>query len=358
MLLLILKWIGLVLATLMILVIVFVVIVRMATYFANRITTENGVDEGIYVTLGGQEQYLRIWGEDSRNPVIIWLHGGPGGPDGFIYYVFTKYLVKDYTIVYWEQRGCGRTYYRNQKTDPSNQTVSFEQAVADLDALVDYACKRFDREKVVLVGHSYGTLPGSKYALENPQKVAAYIGIGQVVTMESEIYSYRDALAIAREKGRNTKAMEAAYEAYMADKSQMNMINLRRFVYPYHMAPKQGNQIWMGLASPYMGIDNVRWFLKPNAGVTEYINLNRQLFDYLRQVDVREYGLEYQVPVGFISGSCDWSTPVKYVEEYYNLVSAPKKHFYQLEGCGHCPQLDAPEEFCAQLKKMLVEYLN
>lgn len=354
----VLKWVGLVLATLVIVVIGFVTIARITTYFANRITSEHGIDESVYVPLGGQEQYLRIRGKDRGNPVIVWLHGGPGGPDGFLYHVFSKYLVADYTIVSWDQRGCGKTYYHNRKTDPINETVSFPQAMEDLDQLVDYVRERFEVGKVILVGHSYGTMPGSKYALENPLKVAAYIGIGQVVTMESEIYSYQDALAKARDLGRDTKAMEDAYKDFMAEKSLLNKVNLRRFVYPYHIPPKQANQIWLALLSPYLGVDNIRWFLKANTNVQEYIKLNQPLFDYLDETDVRDYGLEYQVPVGFISGSEDWSTPVKYVEDYYEMITAPKKSIYQLKDCGHSPQMDAPEEFCKVLKGMLEEYLN
>lgn len=349
----VLKWTIRVLFALIFLAIAIVIIARLATYFSNHITTESGVDEGIYVDLGGQEQYLLIRGDDCSNPVIIWLHGGPSSPDGFVSYTFTKNLVDDYTVVCWDQRGCGRTYFRNEKADPENQTVSFEQALIDLDDLVAYVCERFDTEKVVLVGHSYGTMLGSKYTLDNPDKVDAFISVGQVVSIESDIYSYQDALYQARENGDDTTAMEAAYLTYINDKTLVNMMNLRNFVAPYHKAPKAANTIWDGIVSPYMGIDDLRWFLKQLGDFEEYVELNQQLFDYILTADVREYGLEYQVPVGFISGSCDWTTPVKYAEDYYNLISAPKKDFAQLEGCGHSPQFDAPEEFCIVLKDML-----
>uniref|UniRef100_UPI004056E081 alpha/beta fold hydrolase n=1 Tax=Acetatifactor sp. TaxID=1872090 RepID=UPI004056E081 len=352
-LLMVLKWIIRILLVVILLVIAFILIARTATYFSNHITTEQGVDEGIYVELGGQEQYLLIRGEDCNNPVIIWLHGGPSSPDGFVNYVFTKYLVNDYTVICWDQRGCGRTYFRNADSAPENQTFSFEQALLDLDDLITYACERFDIEKVILVGHSYGTMLGSKYTLEHPDKVDAFIGVGQVVSIESDIYSYQDALSQAQRNGDDTAAMEAAYQTYIADKSLLNMMSLRNYVMPYHTAPKAANTIWDGVVSPYMGFDDLRWFLKQLGDFEAYTELNRQLFDHILTADVRDYGLQYHVPVGFISGSCDWTTPVKYAEDYYNLVSAPAKDFYQLEGCGHSPQYDAPEEFCTALKEML-----
>ena len=85
---------------------------RSVTLLQNRISSPNGVDEGIYVPLGGQEQYLLIRGENADNPVMIWLHGGPASPEGFANYAFQKHLVDDYTIINWDQRGCGRTYFR------------------------------------------------------------------------------------------------------------------------------------------------------------------------------------------------------------------------------------------------------
>lgn len=155
---------------------------RVWTYQENHITGSNGIDEETYVTLGGQKQYLLIRGQDVSNPVIIWLHGGPAGPDACMAYVFERRLTDTYTFVNWDRRGCGRTYYRNMNDDPDNATVSFEQTQKDLDELVDYLCRRFGRDKVIIVGHSYGTAVGSRYALTHPEKVAAYVGVGQLVS--------------------------------------------------------------------------------------------------------------------------------------------------------------------------------
>lgn len=338
--------------------IVIIVGARAVTFFSNHITTENGVDEGIYVTLGGQEQYLLIRGEDVENPVIIWLHGGPAGSDAFVNHVFQKYLVDEYTVINWDQRGCGRTYFHNVESDPDNETATFEQAQSDLDELVDYACERFDKDKVIIIGHSYGTMLGSKYVLDNPDKVLAYIGVGQFVDLESDTYSYQNALEIAKEKGDDTSEMEAAFQKYLEDETLVNLMNVRNYTSKYHVAEKSANTIWEGIASPYMGVDDLRWFMKQMGDLGEYFELNKHLYDSLLVTDVRDFGLEYQVPVGFISGSDDWTTPVKYSEDYCNLISAPEKKTAWIDGCGHSPQYDDPETFCRELKSMLDEYLK
>jgi pimeloyl-ACP methyl ester carboxylesterase len=354
----ILKWAGISVFALIVAAVLFVCIVRITTYFSNHIRTPNGVDEGIYVTLSGQEQYLLIRGEDTSNPVMVWLHGGPSSPDAFANYTFQKYLVDEYTVVNWDQRGCGRTYYRNKDADPTNETPSFEQAQADLDELVAYLTDRFHTDQVIIVGHSYGTMLGSKYVLNHPDRVAAYIGVGQVVTMESDIYSYENALEIARSVGDDTSELKEAYNILTEDMTLVNMMNLRRLVSKYHSAEKEANTLWLGVASPYMGFDDLRWFFKQLGDFQEYVKLNQQLFDYIMVADVLQYGMEYQVPVGFISGSDDWTTPVKYSEDYYNAVSAPIKGFAVIDGCGHSPHYDSPEEFCNELKEMLAVFLK
>ena len=348
-----------VLAVLIVVPVLVIIAVRTANYFSNRITTKNGIDEGIFVELGGQEQYLHIRGKDVNNPVIIWVHGGPASPDTPDNYIFDKYLVDNYTLVFWDQRGCGRTYFRNKNADPNNDTATFEQALADLDELVDYVSGRFHSSDIVVVGHSYGTLLGSKYAVGHPEKISAYIGVGQFGDSGSDVYSYEDALAKAKANGDDTVEMENAYRRYREEPSLDNMMALRRYTSPYHAAPREAKDIiWKGITSPHLGIDDVRWFLKQMGNLEEFIELNRQLFDYIKTADVRENGMTYEIPVGFISGECDWTTPVAYSKSYYNDIEAPLKNFLTIDGCGHIPQYDAPLEFCDALRGMLDEYLK
>lgn len=168
------KGIGFTILGIFLLISTGIVGLKNATYLDCCIHTRNGIDEQSYVMLGGQEQYLHIHGEDVHNPVIVWLHGGPAGPDGYFTYTFS----------------------------------------------------------------------------------------------------------------------------------------------------------------------------------------NSQLFQYIQTIDVRDYGLEYQIPAGFISGAKDWITPVKYTEDYVHAVTAPKKNFRLVEECGHQPQNDSPKEFSEILKKMLDDYVK
>lgn len=317
----------------------------------------DGIEEEGYIDLCGQKQYYLIRGENVNNPVIIWIHGGPASPDTMQTYEFTNVLKDSYTVVAWNQRGCGRTYYHNRDVDPYNETATFEQAQADLDALVDYVCDRFHQQKVILAGHSYGTMVGSKYAIDHPEKVAAYIGVGQMGAAGSDIYAYEDALSIATEKGDDTGAMIEAFERYQADASLENMIAMRSYVSPYHKPQKERNYILAALTSPYLGVYDVLWFGKQLGSFSDFVDLNRQLFDYISSEDVYAYGTEFQVPAGFISGSCDWITPVKYTEDYFNTITAPRKEMRLIDGWGHTVPMENPKEFADTLMQVLDEIM-
>lgn len=329
-------------------------IARVFTYHENHISTPNGVDEETYVTLGDQEQYLLIRGQNVDNPVVIWLHGGPAGPDAYSTYVFEQQLTDSYTFVNWDQRGCGRTYFRNANNDPNNVTATFEQAQADLDELADYLCTRFDKDKVIIIGHSYGTAVGSCYVLSHPEKVAAYVGVGQLVSAkEGEASSYENALQIAKNAGDDTSFMEQAYQEYLADRTTESLLNLRSQTDQYHVSEKaDNNSWWLTVKSPFFGFDDFRWVLK-GMNTDEFLALNKNLFDYSMDLDVREYGLQYQVPVGFISGSEDWTTPVECTEEYFGSITAPEKQMSLIDVCGHYPQYEDTEAFCSTLQDML-----
>ena len=323
-----------------------VIAIRNFNYLKHYPNLINGVDEEIYLPLNGQEQYVLMTGRNTSNPVILYLHGGPSSPDSTVTYGFADKLTDRYTFVCWDQRGCGRTYFRNHAKDPENASATFEQALADVDALVDYLRERFGQEKIIIMGHSYGTILGSEYVHAHPEKVAAYISVAQVVSLQkSDLYSYQDALAKAKAAGDDTSALEAAYKQYMAAPTLVNLMNVRSEVSKYHPAAVEEKSVWYALFSPYYGMDDFRWFLVQLGDMEDYFALNKSLFAYTQDFDAERNGTEYQVPVYFISGSDDWICPVDSVKEYCNSITAPSKDFALIEGCGHNVQYSLPQDF-------------
>jgi pimeloyl-ACP methyl ester carboxylesterase len=337
-------------------------IVAIAGRNANQIKRawvyRNGVNEQVYVQLDGSEGFINVFGTSESNPVIISLHGGPGAPSSFVDYDWQDYLTDDYTIVSWDETGCGRSYYHNADVNPHNAGLSFEQQLADLDALVDYCCDRFGQDQVIILGHSYGSMLGSTYVMAHPEKVSAYIGVGQCVNEADyygEVYSYEDALRIAQERGDDTSAMEAAYEDFMSDLSLEHLLTLREYTSQYHPQTDMSDTATAAAVfSPVLGVDDARWYIleiKATMGDPFYMELQAPLEEAMMNFNLYDIG-QYQVPVLFISGSCDWACPAELVENY---AAEHGLQYTAMEGCGHSPQGQHPDQFASIVEDFLNE---
>ncbi len=350
----ILKFIVIAIAAIILVCILAIVILRGFNYAHHKIMYKDGVNETTYIDINGQKQDVMMMGVDNSNPVVIYLHGGPAGPDTIITYCFSDYLTDEYTFIGWDQRGCGRTYYRNIDKDPSNETVSFDQALEDLDALVTYACDRFGQDKVIVMGHSYGTTLGSTYAKQHPEKVQAYIGIGQLVSLEdADIYSYHDAVAKAEQAGDDTTDMDNAFKEFSANPCIPTLLTLRGYTSKYHPVENESGQVTLAWFSPYTNMDDLKWFSKQLGDVDSFVELNKPLYDTLMTFNSYDDSLVYEVPVCFVSGADDWVCPTDKTAEYYEAITAPQKQMYVIDGCGHDAHQANPEEFGADVKEFL-----
>lgn len=326
---------------------VFFVAERNINYLSCFINPVKGIDEQTYVDIHGTQQFISIRGKDRTNPVILYLHGGPMTPDGFLSYKYANDLLDDYTFVCWDQRGCGRTYFANP--DIAKNTVTFDQAMMDVEEMVDYLCDRFGQDKIIIMGHSYGTIIGAKYVYEHPRKVAAYIGVGQFVNAKRSIETeFEDALALAKAQGDDTTYMELAYQDYLSDPSPYNHDQISSYCRTYHHEDESWDIFLSAATSPYLATDDVRWHLKmadikvvQEIGIElvftcNYINLSSQT--------------DYKVPVYFISGANDWTCSHVLMTEYAGNIGA---EYLLIEGAGHAVHTDKPHEFTRAVKDFL-----
>ena len=161
------------------------------------------IAEVTYRRLGGLDQWVMIRGKSVANPPLVLLHGGPGWAGTGWFRHFNAPLETCFTVVYWEQRGAGKSY--SPTISPSSMTV--EQFISDLNELIDAVCERLGKRKVAIFGHSWGSLLGVLYAARFPGKVAAYVGSGQIGDWPAaESASYELALAEAQRRG-NRRAL-------------------------------------------------------------------------------------------------------------------------------------------------------
>lgn len=172
-----------------------------------RIVTPDGVERHEKVRIGGIDQWVSVRGTDKRNPVLLMVHGGPGWVSMPTSWYFQRGWEEYFTVVQWDQRGAGSTYAAN---DPATvaPTITPERMIADTEEMVGWLRKEFGKEKIFVLGHSWGSYLGLEVARRHPDWLYAYIGIGQMTNMpESERQGWQFAMDEAR-KAENTEAIK------------------------------------------------------------------------------------------------------------------------------------------------------
>jgi pimeloyl-ACP methyl ester carboxylesterase len=156
------------------------------------------ISEKTWADINGIKQGMVIRGRSQHNPVLLWVHGGPGMPDYLLTEQYPTSLEDLFTVVWWDQRGAALSY------DPSipPETMTIEQFVSDTLAVTDYLRQRFHQEKIYLLGHSWGSLIAIQVAARSPERYHAYLGMAQIVhQVESEKLAYDFMLAEYRRRG-------------------------------------------------------------------------------------------------------------------------------------------------------------
>ena len=230
------------------------------------IRTADGVQEAAYLPLGGIEQYIRVRGRSRANPVLLVLHGGPGSTLGATACRWQGALEAAFTVVHWDQRGSGNTYYR----DPAAPPPTVERLLSDLDELVDALRARYGRDRLFLLGHSWGSLLGGLYALRRPEKLSAWLPVSQMVDFKrSEQVSAAEAIRRAREAGREKEAERLAQELEQVlalrrlDRAGAEALLRFRRRKERYLPPQYGGPSPLGgLAAPELTGNDLRWKLR------------------------------------------------------------------------------------------------
>ncbi len=327
---------------------------RTINWLSLKQRSKDGINEGRYRTLGGQEQFVRFLGRNVTNPVILYLHGGPAAPDTYRTYAFARYLACDFTFISWDQRGSGRTYFKNRLQDPGNHSASFAQAVEDVDQLVDELRTRFHKKKVMIMGHSYGSSLGMAYVAAHPEKVSAYVGVAQVLSFKAtDGYSFRKAYEKALRKGHDARPIKEAVHQFYAELSLDSLLHLRRLTANYHEHRIKDKSVWLTLTSPHFGLYDLLWLIKEAASFKKYYALNKKLFHASLSFHIKKVAIPEDVPLYFISGTDDWICPAKPIQDFVEGLSVQEKSFTAIKGCGHNVQYAAPRIFADAVCNLL-----
>jgi pimeloyl-ACP methyl ester carboxylesterase len=291
------------------------------------------------VPIGGVRQRLWFRSVDVQLPAVILLHGGPGASEAALFRHFNSDLEHQFLMVYWEQRGAGRSY----RSSIPRESMTIERFVRDLDEVVELVRQRFQKAKVVLLGHSWGSALGILYAARYPEKVAAYVGVGQVADMrEGERLSYDFARTEATRRG-DRRALEALDRIGPPPHSVDEMLTSRKWVErfggAFHSNLSTGKLIWAALRTD-------------EANLIDLINFGRgnrfsltHLWSEFREFDVDQELTSFATPVIFFLGRHDWEVPSVLAARYFERIRAPHKHLVWFERSAHNPPFEEQELF-------------
>ena len=307
----------------------------MMTFLRNRnaqdyvITAPNGIDEARYVEIGGIEQWITIRGEDRNNPVLLFLHGGPGDATNPWGYAGFRSWLKAFTVVQWDQRGAGRTFGKNHASPASAMTIA--RMTRDGIEFAERLRKSLQKEKIVLVGHSWGSILGVLMVKARPDLFWAFVGTGQVADQQRNYAVAYDALLTKAEDLGEQRAIQdlkavgpppySDGRGYAIQRRWSNLFEGADFFI--------ASMFGLALAAPGYSLRDVHDWTQGQMVSAE------RLIPEMTSLDSKTLGGELALPVFVIQGAEDFTTPTSLARDFVNTIRAPRKSFVAIEGGGH-----------------------
>ncbi len=298
------------------------------------------VDEGTFVNINGVEQWVTIRGQDLSNPVLLFVHGGPGMGSSITAPAFAEW-EKHFTFVQWDQPGGGFTQMKN----PAAQgAMTIARYTKDGLAVTEHVLKRLNKKQLVLMGNSWGTLIGVEMIKASPELFSAYVGSSQAIGSAGNTLGYELALQSARERNDATaiaaleKVGPPPYETFEDFFTRQQYSNPPAI--PQSVAEKVYLAVFYGqLASPpgpeakYVGVrENIS---DPTQVWNNFVEVQKALFRETWSWEARALGMKFKMPVFVYQGDMDINTPVQTARDWLNDVQAPKKGFELIKDSGH-----------------------
>ena len=305
---------------------------------------EESVSELSFVTIGGMEQAILVRGENRSNPVLLWLHGGPGAAQMPLAHHLDRELEKEFVVVHWDQRGAGKSNHRGF----DEQSMKFDRYVTDAHELIGYLKERFGQEKILLLGHSWGTQLGIELASKYPEDIRAYISVSQVVDNHRAYEIGHNWLQEQIQRGQkqdDIKRLEELGSPPFTEHSKHVAFAQMVGKYDGNFDISMGRLARIAVRSPeYSLLDYYRWLNGANRG-------SGPMWDevYARHINYTEKITRLEVPVFFFAGLYDYNTPHQLVKEYFETIDAPVKELITFENSAHTPFLGEPARFTSEL---------
>lgn len=300
--------------------------------------------------LGGLDQWVMIRGLSVAGPPLILLHGGPGLGETALFRHFNATLERYFTVVYWDQRGAGKSY----DSTISASSMNVEQFISDLDELVDTVRQRLGTSRVAILGHSWGSALGVLYAARFPSKVAAYVGTAQIGDWPAaESASYEFALGEARRLGSKralSKLGAIGPPPYPAD-----AVFTER-AWSLRLAGGMKPQALWKMGQAVLGAEESSIFELARGWRAFHFSM-KAMWKEVSGLNLVELVPALQMPAFFLLGRRDpWVRP-ETSAAYFDALTAPAKTLVWFEHSGHEPFVDEPDKFNTTMVEVVLPAL-
>lgn len=298
------------------------------------------IDERGYVRIGGIDQWIAIQGEDTRDPALLYLHGGPAEVQSPFLREFVPW-ERDFTVVNWDQRGAGKTYERNGAATPD---VTVERIALDAIEVAQHACTRLGKDKMILVGQSWGCVVGVYAVLRRPDIFAAYVGTGQPVNWDLSLQAREQ---YAREQmlaHRDTAALTKLHQVQSLPTTDFKRLSV---TFNRRWAPSDLTYLSRteGLFLP-SSLDKAKGDAAAFIAGSDFSG--RKLWKTSTTFDARTM-TAFAVPMFVIQGREDHIVSNAAAKAWIDSLHAPAKAFVLIDG-GHFACFTYPNEFNAAVR--------
>jgi pimeloyl-ACP methyl ester carboxylesterase len=306
--------------------------------------TKMAIDSLQAIPASDSTQWIRIRGANASNPVLLLIQQGPGLPmiNEARRFEHLLGLEQDFTVIYWDQRGCGRSLRGLHK--PAG--LSLEAMVADTVSLLDYLRGRFGG-KTCVAGFSFGAALAAFAAAQRPDLVGTLVATGMDIdgaAAASGAYEFALRTACQRGNRRATRQLQAIGP-------------------PPHLTSKQfGTRVrW---ASNFGGVTTGETYASlarqlvsslvrcPDYPARDIIRTVRgvtatqaALLPDLASMDLTRSLPRLDVPLVMVQGRLDQVAPGESAQQYASSLQAPGKRLIWFEASAHTPHLDEPAKF-------------
>jgi pimeloyl-ACP methyl ester carboxylesterase len=324
----------------------------------SRITAPTGVQESYKTRIGGVDQWLSVRGQDRENPMILFVHGGPASPVTPTMWQFQRPIEEYFTVVNWDQRGSGKSY---AETDPERVagTIRIERYVDDAIEVAEHLKARYGKRKLILMGHSWGTIVSMRAVLKRPDLFHAYVGIGQVLNVrENERISFEYAFERAKREN-NAEAIKemASIAPYPGDQpiTRERIVIARKWPQHYGgLTAFRSESVYFfrgPLLSPEYAPSQVKDIDKGSM-----LTLGRILPEFF-EVDFSSVK-RFPIPVVMFLGRHDYTTPAAPTISWMNAVDAPYKRIVWFERSAHMVPWEEPGKTLISLLEVVKPLTN